>query len=637
MSAIAGVWSFDGGAVVAEACQQMLHALGIYGADHTAQYASAELAMGRCLSRLLPEDRFDHQPLCANDSVLVADLRLDNRRELIRQLGLVGAAGLADSALLMAAWQKWREQCVDHLLGAFSFAVWDLRERELFVARDHTGERPLYYFSSSNQFAFASMPKGLHTLGQVGAEIDEDYIVRYLSGINTPVEQTIFRRIVRLPPGWALTVRPGKTKIWRYWQREALPELRLSSDLDYLELFRECFDQAVASRLRTIGGIGAHLSGGMDSSSVASTAAKLLAQESRGLIAYTAVPRVDFRALEGPNFFDNEGPAAAQVAALYPNMRHELVDSSQSNFLDVLDLNNSLYDHPCYAPGNEVWLNAILTRARESSVTVLLNGSCGNSTLSYYGMPVLSAWFRSGRWLSLVKVAWQLKASRDASVKSIFRSALWPSLPFWLRRVTDPHMRGFTLDYCILHPDLIQRFDSKRRALRDLNTDSTDGRSMLSALLTYGDISDSCIAPQGGWGIDYRDPTFDRRVVEFCLTVPLEQFVRGGKLRSLVRRAMAERLPPSTLNRRQRGRQAADWYLSMTALRGRMRRELDRLQCSPLASRMLDLARMRSLIENWPTTGFERLDIEASYHTALARGFSVGKFLMNYDPQARGA
>ena len=83
------------------------------------------------------------------------------------------------------------------------------------------------------------------------------------------------------------------------------------------------------------------------------------------------------------------------------------------------------------------------------------------------------------------------------------------------------------------------------------------------------------IAAQGGWKLDFRDPTMDRRVVEFCLTVPLEQFVRGGKLRSLVRRAMAGRLPETTLNRMQRGQQSADWYESLTRLRPQMLAELE--------------------------------------------------------------
>jgi asparagine synthase (glutamine-hydrolysing) len=95
---------------------------------------------------------------------------------------------------------------------------------------------------------------------------------------------------------------------------------------------------------------------------------------------------------------------------------------------------------------------------------------------------------------------------------------------------------------------------------------------------------------------------------------------------------MAGRLPQSTLHRTKRGSQSADWYVNMKAVRGRMAAEVERFQSSPLASRMLDLARMRSLIENWPSSGFERLDINRSHHIALTRGFSVGRFLLQYDP-----
>jgi asparagine synthase (glutamine-hydrolysing) len=198
--------------------------------------------------------------------------------------------------------------------------------------------------------------------------------------------------------------------------------------------------------------------------------------------------------------------------------------------------------------------------------------------------------------------------------------------------MTDPHMRGFSLDYCILHPEIAKRLDLERIALQDESRTSPDGRTMLRALLEYGDVADTPMASQGGWQLDFRDPTYDRGIVEFCLTVPLEEFLRGGQLRSLARRAMVGRLPPSTLRRTKRGRQSADWYMNTGAVRGRMAAEVERLQSSPLASRMVDLERMRSLIENWPTSGFERLDVNRSHHIALTRGFSVGRFLLQYDP-----
>ena len=613
----------------------MLQALSVYGKDDCAQFTGPAVAMGRCLLRLLPEDRFDRQPLSEGRvTSLVADIRLDNRTELEAELGFSQqqAGAMADSDLLLAAWQRWDEQCVDHLSGAFSFAVWNDQEQHLFLARDHVGERPLFYVSTANCFAFASMPKGLHRLPFVDAEVDEDYIARYLVLANMPIEQTIFRNVRRLPSGCSLSIRREKSRLTRYWRTDRLQDLRLGSPEEYLDCFRERFDGAVRSRLRTRGGIGAQLSGGLDSGAVAATAARLLGAEGRELTCFTAVPRPGFAGFDSKTHFYDEGGPASEVAALYPNMRHVLVDSSGTSFLDILDHNNNLYDHPCFGPSNEVWSNAILDRARASGITVLLNGNCGNSTFSYDGMHAFSTWFRSGHWGTLARVARELTSTGNASLRLIVRNAVWPSLPFWLRSVTDPHMRGFSLDYSILQPEIARRFDLERIAFRDLHWNSPDGRTMLRTLLEHGDIADTPIAAQGGWQLDFRDPTYDRRIVEFCLTVPLEEFLRGGQLRSLARRAMVGRLPASTLRSKQRGRQSADWYVNMGAVRGRMAAEVERLQSSPLASRMLDLARMRSLIENWPSSGFERLDVNRSYHIALSRGFSVGRFLLQYDP-----
>ena len=612
----------------------MLQALNLYGPDDTAQYTGSSIALGRCLLRLLPEDGFDGQPLSATGvTALVADIRLDNRRELGLELGLSSqqTAVMADSAMLLAAWQRWREQCVEHLSGAFSFAVWNQKEQHLFLARDHTGERPLVYASTANCFAFASMPKGLHPLSFVGSEVDEEYVARYLMLTNIAIERSIFRRIQRLPPGYALSIHREKKKLWRYWQTDHLPELRLGSPEEYLECFRERFDHAVGMRLRTRGSIGAYLSGGLDSAAVAATAARLLGAEGRELTCFTAVPRPDFQSVASSTHFANEGPAAAEVAALYPNIRHVMVESSATSFLDILDLNNNLYDHPCFGPNNEVWSNAIMTQAREQGITLLLNGSCGNSTLSYEGLPALSMWFRSGEWGTLARVAWQIRSAHGASMRLMLRHAVWPSLPFWVRRMTDPYMRKFTLDYTPLRPEIVERLGLRQDALSDMSV-SLDGRDALRTLLAYSDRSDTSIAPQGGWQLDSRDPTYDRRVIEFCLTVPLEEFMRGGQLRSLARRAMVGRLPSSTLKRTLRGQQSADWYLNLAAVRGRMGTEVERLRSSPLASRMLDLQRMSSLIENWPSHGFERHEVMSSHHIALTRGLSVGRFLMQYDP-----
>lgn len=650
MSAIAGIWLSDFGPSTAGPnegaeglCRRMLEALSVYGPDDRAQWSAPSFAMGRSLLRLLPEDRFDRQPLSDDGRItLVADLRLDNRQDLAHELGLRLQSELADSFILFEAWRQWGEQSLDHLEGAFSFAVFDERQQELFLARDHGGERPLYYSSSQRggsntfRFAFSSVPKGLHSLPYIASRIDEGYAAGYLAGLTAPPSGTIFERVSRLPAGCAMRVRPDDVQVWRYWHTDRLPQLRFRREEDYVDLLRERFDRAVKVRLRTTGGIGAELSGGLDSSSVAATAARLLGADGRELYAYTAVPRSGFSsARDSSGRFDNEGPAAAEVAAMYPNMRHSLVDSASGNLLDALELNNELYDHPCYTPSNEVWANAIMSQAQAAGLTVLLNGSCGNSTFSYEGLPGLSTMFRSGRWLRLLQLAWQIRRSKSASLRSIFRNAVWPSLPFSVRRATDPNIRNFSFDYCPVHPDVARCLDLKDRVLRDLYGSLPSDRPLLDYLLQHGDVSDVAMASQSGWRLDFRDPTYDRRVIEFCLTVPLKEFVRGGQLRSLARRAMADRLPASTLARTARGRQSADWYLSMSKLRGRMLSEISLLEASPLARRILDLRRMRHLVESWPDRGWERMEIQLSYHLALTRGLSMGNFLRKHDPEYR--
>ena len=141
------------------------------------------------------------------------------------------------------------------------------------------------------------------------------------------------------------------------------------------------------------------------------------------------------------------------------------------------------------------------------------------------------------------------------------------------------------------------------------------------------DRGNSRKATLAGWGIDIRDPTADRRLIEFCLSVPTEQFFRNGVPRALARAALADRVPAEVLNERRRGLQAVDWHEGMTAARTRILEEIGRLEQNGPAARALDLPRMRRLAENWPTEGWHREDIIEQYRLALLRGISVGHFL----------
>jgi asparagine synthase (glutamine-hydrolysing) len=131
----------------------------------------------------------------------------------------------------------------------------------------------------------------------------------------------------------------------------------------------------------------------------------------------------------------------------------------------------------------------------------------------------------------------------------------------------------------------------------------------------------------GGWGVDVRDPTADRRVVEFCLSVPMEQFLLGGVPRSLARRAFADRLPAVVVQERRKGYQAADWHVALSAARGELHDEIERIAAVQGIEEQLDIDGMKTLLSSWPEDGWhDRRTIEL-YRHALLRGVSAGHFL----------
>jgi asparagine synthase (glutamine-hydrolysing) len=131
----------------------------------------------------------------------------------------------------------------------------------------------------------------------------------------------------------------------------------------------------------------------------------------------------------------------------------------------------------------------------------------------------------------------------------------------------------------------------------------------------------------GGWGIDLRDPTADRRLVEFCLSVPLEQFLSRGVTRALARNAFADRLPQQVLHERLKGYQAADWHEGLAGAQEQILRELESFSRTPAVAEALDLAVMREMVVNLPAGEWHQARVTRKYRHALLRGISGGHFL----------
>jgi asparagine synthase (glutamine-hydrolysing) len=601
----------------------------MYGRADSRSWDTPYLSLGCNLSLSLPEDRFDVQPLRSPDNSLcvVADLRLDNREELARELDLPHPEELADSSFLLAAWQRWGPACLDHIVGGFAFAVWTPGRQELFAARDHTGERPLFYHRSPDLFALASMPKGLLVLPGVARGFDESRIVEWLATIGLDRDKSFYDGIERLPPGHSLRITPDAFECREYWRPAAAAPIRYRRDEDYAEALLEVFDRATQARLRSATPIGSHLSAGLDSSSVTVSAARLLAAQGKRLTAFTAVPRPDFGGISQPWQVSCEATYAAETARLYPNIEHVLVDSRGYEMLPTLRTWTDAMDEPVVNVTNFLWLSAIYEQARQRGIGAMLEGATGNHSISWETWSILTRFFRRGRWIKLLRTAASLRRHGDISLHAAVRTATEGLLPDWLDRRLIPRGDLGNLYASLASPEWIRRHDLDARIYAYIFHRSPDPRAERSRFYEQFDLGPLRAAVQAVAGIEVRDPTADKRVLDFCWSIPVEQYVAGGHSRSLARRAMRGRLPESTLLRYTRGHQGADWYLPMGEALPELRQELELQRQSPAASRALDLEAMADLVANWPSSGYHTREVSFRWHLSLSRAFSMGYFL----------
>jgi asparagine synthase (glutamine-hydrolysing) len=634
MSAIAGLWQMRGGPDASEACRRMLDAQSIYGDFRIGCWSERQVALGRRLARLLPEDVHDEQPLIGGggEYVLVADARIDNRDELSDELKIPSAQArsMCDSAFILAAFERWDQGCCEHLIGDYAFAVWDRPGQRLVLARDFLGQRPLHFHRGAGFFAFASMPKGLHGLPEIPRAPDEEMMAEFLALMPEGGTRSFYSKIERVETGTIATVTNEGLHSRRYWEWDKR-KLTLARDEDYVDGVRQHLDRAVKDRLRGMGGgaVACHLSAGFDSSAVATTAARILAPVGGKVVAFTAAPRKGYNLPRSGRSIGDESELAAVTATLYANIEHVIIRAGCRSPFEALDRNFFLYDRPVLNICNDVWASAINIEARRRKLNILLTGLMGNLSLSYAGTEVFSELISSlkiGRWLRLAVAAHR---SQNRSWCGIVGRSLAPWFPLWLWRMASRVRFGASWGltaYSAINPHRVADLDlhSRAGALFRPWKNGVDMRVWRLAGIDVGNYNKGALA---GWGLDTRDPTADRRLIEFCLAVPTGQFYRGGVPKALVRQALADRVPDRVLRQPLGGYQGVDWHEGLTAARDELGEELSRLSTASVVTRALDMPRLKHLLAYWPQAGWHDDYITASYRLALLRGVSCGHFL----------
>jgi asparagine synthase (glutamine-hydrolysing) len=644
MSAVAALWSQDGGLDAIDVAGRMGAALATHGPDAVGAQGDRAVALAWRGRHVVPEDPVDAQPLRgAGGALVIADARIDNRDELRRRLGLpCGAEPLPDSAYVLAAFETWGERCVDHLVGDFAFVVWDPGRRRLFAARDAMGVRPLHFHLGRGFVAVASMPAGLFAVPGVERRWNHDSLLDIVLLLAQPGTATLYAGIDRVPAGHTLTVDDQGHRLERYWRPDGADPLCLEDDRAYEEAFTASFEEAVRCRLRTIDGpIVSQLSSGFDSSSVTAMAAQVLAREGRTLVAMSAAPR---RGWNGPvprGRHADEHRIAAITAAMHPNVEHRVLHDGRE-LLGDLDAFTHAAEIPLLNLCNQSWLGAIFAESRALGARVMLGARGGNMSISYRGEHHLAGLARRGRWIELARELGHLRRRPGGSLKRGLRWALGPNLPDLAFRLGRRGTSGYAgrARTSAFHPVTVTaaRIAERARATGWSTTHRPwrDSRAMRVAGIGRMEEAYFTAGITAVWGVQPLDPTQDRRLVELCLAIPDAQYFRDGTDRRLLRKMMARSLAPEVLDASTKGYQAADWYEMLDRDRAALLREVERIAGSDTASALLDLAGLRSDLETPLTGGWDRPRVITRYRLRLLRGVAMGAFIRRTEDAAAG-
>ena len=628
MSGIFGLFNRNGRPVDPQTLETMRQAMAYWGPDGSGVWIEGEIGLGQLMLFNTPEAPNERLPRRIGEPglALTAEARIDNREDLFRKLDIPPEeqSGMPDGDLILRAYLKWGEDCPDRLLGDWSFAVWDPTENRLFLARDPFGNTALYYYIDDRIFAFASCLKALFALDLAPSEIDDLYVAQIL--VVWPAyhgERTAYKHIRRLPPAHALTVTPDTFWNRRYWFLENISELNLPSREEYAEAFLEIYDEATRCRLRSHAPVGVTLSGGLDSGSVASLAARSLGREGKRLPAFASVPVFDTEAYTGSTRFGDETPHVLTTARFAGNIDVTFVNAEAVSPLDGVRHWLDIHDEPKHGAGNSYWTMEIFRSAKEQGIGTMLTGQEGNLTVSWEGAPRFHPLAVQMRLLGLRETVMNLIARNLPRRLNILQRDFLRNLRPWS-------------EYSAVSPALVQKL--RLKDLMRLDEGLTGFRPPRNPLemrikLLLPDNSVGTVYAESGaaWNMEIRDPTGDIRVLSYCLSVPDPVYLdpKRRQRRCLIRQAMTGILPDEVRLNQIRGRQSADLVMRLKASAHEVEDCLNRLHGSLRAREYIDLNLLRQV---WNEVRFKASpDIHRKAALILMRGMMAGLFIMRHD------
>jgi len=529
------------------------------GPDDEGVYISQDKKVGFGSTRLAIIDlsKKGHQPMTfLNRYVITFNGEIYNYQEERAKLIKVGYrfSSNSDTEVILALYDKYGKKCLDYLRGMFAFAIYDKHEKTIFLARDRIGKKPLKYYLDGQVFIFASELKAILTQSEVAKRIDYQALQQYLVYGYAPAPLTGFLNIQKLEPGSYLFINLKNHSIAKkqYWQPMFDQKLELS-EKTWCERILDTLEESTKLRMIADVEIGAFLSGGVDSSGVVATMARL---SNKPIKTFT----ITFDDKEW-----DEKNHAQRIAKLYNTDHHELNAKPES--VDILPSLAYQYEEP-FADAGCV-LTYLVSKLASKEIKVVLNGDGGDELFAGYPNRYFrlkrdvdyNQWINISRSLAAMTLNKLLKVTKNKTALKAQKFFLKSTLPLYerfasynqifsfeeLQKHSKGRLLGINSKYSPYEPvkECFERF--KGRDLKDAGMKFDLLYWLPDDLLAKVDIASMAFS------LEARSPLLDHKMIELSCQMPFNLKVKGGETKYIFKKALESIVPKTNLYRPKRG------------------------------------------------------------------------------------
>jgi len=527
------------------------------GPDGAGVWQSVGSSVGLAHRRLSIIDLTDHgaQPMVAsNETVLTFNGEIYNYIELKNELSPIWSfESSSDSETILASYEKYGTNCVQHFRGMFAFAIWDEKRKRLLAARDRFGIKPFYYAEVDGNLIFASEIKALLPL-LPDIRTDAGAFAEYLTFQYTIGEHTLFEGVKQLMPGHQLVVERGQVRVERYW------DVHYEIDYDHTASYfngkmRELLDDSIDVHLRSDVPVGSYLSGGIDSSLIAILARQHAPENNQAFHG-------KFTCFEG---YDES--RYAQIAADQCGSELNQIDITAEDFRENIEKVIYHLDVPVAGPGS--FPQYMVSKLASEHVKVVLGGQGGDEIFGGYARYVVAYFeqaikaaidgtYKNGNFVvtpeSIIPNLGVLREYKPL-IKEFWREGLFESIDARYFRLVDRSTNMVDeVDWSSLNKEKVFEdfqaiFNNRRNVRKEAYFDSMthfDFKCLLPTLLQVEDRMSMA------HGLESRVPLLDHPLIEFAATVPADVKFEGGHMKHMIKQTYKDVLPEGLLQRRDK-------------------------------------------------------------------------------------